>query len=145
MELKDGWGQSALFWAVRNRKLKHVDLLLAAGADHNALDARGKSVLRLAIWRGHTKIANQLIAHGADINAITDIESKQTLLHYCVNYNKEKCVVYLLKNGASVAIKDGYGYTVVQRVAMKDPISDNIRTLIRDAAKTQTAPNVDEE
>tara|TARA_R110002167_G_scaffold154760_2_gene349038 strand:- start:1192 stop:1695 length:504 start_codon:yes stop_codon:yes gene_type:complete len=145
IELKDGWGQSALLWAIRNEKLEYVDVLLAAGADPNARDEQGKRALLVAIVWGLTEVADQLITHGADINAKTGADPKQTLLHYCVNSNKEKCVVYLLENGASVAIKDDYGYTVVGRIAMYDSISDNIKTLIKDAAKAQTAPNVDEE
>ncbi len=144
IELKDGWGRSALFWAIKKEKLEYVDILLAAGADPNARDEQGKRVLLVAITSGFTKVADKLITYGADVNGLTDIYSKQGLLHYCVHRNGERCVVYLLENGADITIKDGYGFTVIERVEMNNSISDNIRTLIRGAAKAQIAPNVDE-
>ena len=49
-----------------------VDLLIEKEADINAGGLAGWTALHLAAQRGHEKIVEQLIANGAEINALTD-------------------------------------------------------------------------
>jgi cytoskeletal protein RodZ len=62
---KNADGTPALSVCVQNEQLNLVQLLIAAGADVNALDARGLSPLAHARNRGFTDIVNILLNSGA--------------------------------------------------------------------------------
>lgn len=145
LEIKDNWGQSALFWGVNNREIEHVGQLLAAGADPNAQDERGERVLLVAMLLRSWQLADQLVASGADLNGMVGINNTQTLLHYCVLKNKRDCVAYLLKNGANSAIKDSFGFTVLERIESNHFISDPIKSLFtRTNEKPASVPIVED-
>jgi ankyrin repeat protein len=127
LEKKDGWGQSALFFAVKNKKIDYVKLLLIAGAD--AKDDYGKKVLLEAVVAGSFDIANQLIMYSADVNGFSGGGKKETLLHFCSIKNKPECVAYLLGKGADTTLKDSYGYTVLDRIDMHEHISEAVKKL----------------
>jgi hypothetical protein len=50
-----------------------VRLLLAEGADVNAMNDSGETPLHYAAWRADTAIAELLLSHGADTGAETDV------------------------------------------------------------------------
>ena len=61
-------GFTALHFAAREGELEAARLLVAAGADVDAIAADGKNVLGLAIYNGHYDLAAFLIDAGADVN-----------------------------------------------------------------------------
>ena len=61
-------GFTPLLFAAREGELEAARLLLAGGADVNAIAADGKNVLGLAIYNGHYELASLLIDAGADVN-----------------------------------------------------------------------------
>ena len=92
-------------------------VLLAYGADPNArtvnslsiIDMGGIVPLNFAIIRGKFEIARVLLDHGAGVNAI--MRNGETLLYYFIRtwdmgeileYNQEKAVLFLVKNGAKM-------------------------------------------
>jgi uncharacterized protein len=66
--------------AARDGRVEDLRQLLAAGADVNAIDARGKTALMVASCRGHTEIVTALIAAGAEVNA-RDSDSNTALIY----------------------------------------------------------------
>lgn len=61
-------GFTPLHFAAREGELAAAELLLAAGAEVNAVAADGKHPLSLAIYNGHYDLAAALVDHGADSN-----------------------------------------------------------------------------
>jgi ankyrin repeat protein len=61
-------GFTPLHFAAREGELEAARLLLAAGADVNAIAADGKNPLGLAIYNGHYDLAELLIESAADVN-----------------------------------------------------------------------------
>jgi len=58
-----------LFAAARSGDVSQIKALLAAGADHAAVDAAGETALMHAAHGGHVAAVQVLIAAGADVNA----------------------------------------------------------------------------
>ncbi|MBV9766577.1 MAG: ankyrin repeat domain-containing protein [Acidobacteriaceae bacterium] len=102
----------ALHAAVRLGQLDQVESLTAQGADVNARDALGSTPLLDAAWSGNTEIANFLLAHGADANAI-HTEARSTPLYYAVIRGRPGMVKLLLGSGARVDLSYREGQTAL--------------------------------
>jgi uncharacterized protein len=63
-------GMTALLFAARQNDLKSAAVLLAAGADVKQSAQDGTSPILVAILNGHYALANFLLEHGADPNAV---------------------------------------------------------------------------
>jgi ankyrin repeat protein len=61
-------GLTPLHFAAREGELEAARMLLAAGANVNAIAADGKNPLNLAIYNGHYELAEWLIDGAADVN-----------------------------------------------------------------------------
>ncbi len=72
-ETTDIFDRTLLIFAVINENIDAVKKLLESGADVNQADKRGDTPLHYAARNGFLKIAEILIAHNADVNAITRI------------------------------------------------------------------------
>ncbi len=102
-----------------------VKFLLDAGADINAKDNEGNSLLSLAVAKGDVEMVKVLLDRGADINW-TDINGR-TLLHRVSStifrrhvdtceYNcADEMVRLLLEKGLVIDIRDGQGFTAFHR------------------------------
>jgi ankyrin repeat protein len=62
-------GVTPLLYAARDGRLDLARMLIAAGADINAVEANGTSPLVVAIINGHIDVAQFLLEHGANPNA----------------------------------------------------------------------------
>lgn len=100
LELRDNWGQTALYWAIRNDKQRTAEILLKAGANPDTKNERGQSILSWVTFPGMIHYAELLLAHDANIYVMNDETSPRTTLHGCVLYNKTECVGFLLVKGA---------------------------------------------
>lgn len=129
LELKDGWGRTALHWAVIYDQPEAVAMLLAAGANPDTRDESGLSAFYHAVMYSRWGTATHLIKAGADIDAFNDARYPTTVLHECVMQNKVECVHYLLEQGASVHIEDAFGYTVLERLQVHPHINEEIRRM----------------
>lgn len=130
LERKDGWGRTALQWAVVYDRPEAVAMLLAAGANPEARDESGLSAFYHAVIYERWEMATQLHKAGAKIDAFNDTRHPKTVLHECVMQNKAACVRYLLAQGASVHVEDAFGYTVLERLQAHPHISTEIRRIL---------------
>nr|5AQB_A Chain A, 3G61_DB15V4 [synthetic construct] len=90
-------------------------ILMANGADVNALDEVGWTPLHLAAW-GHLEIVECLLKNGADVNA-ADIDG-YTPLHLAAFSGHLEIVEVLLKYGADVNADDQAGFTPLHLAAI---------------------------
>ena len=87
-----------LFDAALNGRTSVAKALLAQGADSNAKDDSGVTVLMLAAGAGHTQIVDALLAKGADCNAKAG--DGVTALMLAANKGHTAIVKALLAKGA---------------------------------------------
>ena len=91
---------------------------LSKGADVNAVDSDGFTVLHLAVANNHKNIVELLVAKGADINAKDD--DGFTPLHWTAIKGHKEIVELLIDNGANVNPKgDEFGMTPLHKAASK--------------------------
>jgi uncharacterized protein len=157
-------GESAILTAVYHRQKEIVNLLVARGAtltlfeacaagelerterlmagDRSQVDAfsaDGWTPLHLAAYFGHTKIAEMLLAHGADGTARSRNSTGNTPLHAALAGNHKLVVGLLMGQGADVNAADAAGWRPLHLAAANNNI-DAINALIAQGADVH-APN----
>jgi hypothetical protein len=74
-------GRTALHWAVDNNDLDMTRLLLAHGADANAYESSGLSVLVYPVLRGQDSLKHLLYQHGAKLDFALDFINGKLIGH----------------------------------------------------------------
>jgi ankyrin repeat protein len=94
--------------AARENNLPQVSRLLSVGADVNAKDIYGdRTPLHWACAHGHMQVFNELVEHGADVEA-TDRHGS-TPLHYAISQDHLPVVKALLSGGADILAANNQG------------------------------------
>lgn len=93
------FGQYALSQASKFGHKSIMRLLLANGADINAVDFEERTALHYAANSGHVDTISILLSEGANIDAANS--SQETALHYAAQYNHVDIVSALLSDGAN--------------------------------------------
>jgi ankyrin repeat protein len=106
-------GTAKFFAAAESGNVEEVDRLLDAGADVDARDSQGETLLFYAVFSGSKETVESLIAHGADTNA-TDREGL-TPLHAAAYLSRREIVDLLIRKGAKVNARSKDGATPVHR------------------------------
>jgi len=99
---------SPLHWAAAWDELAACKILLAHGANINAIESKkAMSPLHIAAWTDRPRIARLFLDHAADLHA--EMKGGQTALHLAV-YRSEKAIVkLLLDRGAKTDIFSSSG------------------------------------
>ena len=157
-------GESAILTAVYHRQKEIVNLLVARGAtlslfeasaageververlvasDRSAVNtysADGWTPLHLAAFFGHTKIAELLLAHDADVTARSRNTNGNTPLHAALAGNHKMVAGLLIGQGADVNAADTDGWRPLHMAAHNNNV-DAIKTLVAQGADV-TAQN----
>jgi ankyrin repeat protein len=116
----DADGHTPLWVAVRFDKPDAVDHLLNLGATPDAGGRGADTPLLVATFMGlaRTLIVEQLIAAGADVNAVSH-QYAETPLHYAVTNSNMEVTKLLLKAGADVNAQSSLGDTPLQSAVVK--------------------------
>jgi len=93
-------GYMPLFIAAGEGRSDVVRYLLAEGAEINARDKLGDTALTEAAYYGHVALVNELLLHGADINAIGN---DGTALDIAINRNNAAVADLLRHHGGKRA------------------------------------------
>lgn len=115
IDIKDEYGQNALFKVCEYNKEDIVKLLIENGADINFLNDNGDNILSHACSLGcNTNIIELLIKSGVNINFLsTDGWTPLMCTAYCLDYNNAKL---LIENGANVNLQNKDGNNVLMYI-----------------------------
>jgi ankyrin repeat protein len=130
-----------LFEASAAGEIERVERLLGGDADAaaiNAYSADGWTPLHLAAFFGHTKIAEALLAGGADVAARSRNSNGNTPLHAALAGNHKFVTGLLLGSGADVNTADAAGWRPLHLAAANNNL-DAIKTLIAQGADVNAA------
>ena len=109
--------------------------LLRSGAQPNWANWSGWTSLHLCAWMGNDEkwatVATELIAHGADIDAVDDRCS--TALHWACNEGRARFALQLIDAGANIHIASEHGWTPLHEAAYKG-LADVVRRLLASGA-----------
>lgn len=108
---------NALLAAAKSGNADDLGRLLSAGADANAKDASGNTLLVIAAKNGHKALAERLIAKGADINAKG--RNGRTPLDYAALNGYMEIAELLIAKGAAVNARSNDGSTPLHGAAAK--------------------------
>ncbi len=154
-------GDSAILTAVYHRQKEIVNLLVARGARMtifeacaageververllepqavNDFSADGWTPLHLAAFFGHTKIAELLLAQGADLAARSRNTNGNTPLHAALAGNHAFMAGLLLGGGADVNAADAAGWRPLHLAAANNNL-DAIKALVAQGADVHAA------
>lgn len=111
VESRDWFNRTALHRALERTaetEKEIISTLIEAQINIEARDNDGKSALGVALKRGDTAIARQLLEHGADVEA--ELEGERLLIHV-VRLGNEPATKLLLERGANVQTGNKHGET----------------------------------
>jgi uncharacterized protein len=154
-------GESAILTAVYHRQKDIVNLLVARGApmtmfeacaageververlvaegELNGYGADGWTPLHLAAFFGHAKVAEILLASGADVAARSRNPTGNTPLHAALAGNHKFVAGLLIGAGADVNAADAAGWRPLHLAAANNNL-DAIKTLIEQGADVTAA------
>ncbi|XP_020751129.2 ankyrin repeat domain-containing protein 49 isoform X1 [Odocoileus virginianus] len=90
-----------LLWAAEKNRLTTVRRLLSERASHvNTQDEDKYTPLHRAAYSGHLDVVRELIAHGADVHAVT--VDGWTPLHSACKWNNARVASFLLQHDADI-------------------------------------------
>eukprot|EP00729_Bicosta_minor_P011229 gene11229-14050_t len=98
---RDGLKYTPLHYAARKGSRQIVNILMGEGAEVDALNNKGQSVLYQAVVGGHVETVRALIQRGADSNIKT--KSGITALHFSARSGPIEMVMLLLGAGANTS------------------------------------------
>ena len=98
----DAYGQTPIYYCVRDHKIETVNLMIELGANINIEDKYGQTCLFYAIREGHFDIVELLIQKGANVNQVD--KKKRTPYSFAEKYNLQNICDLLLNNGANKPI-----------------------------------------
>lgn len=121
-EMLGGHGFAAKDSEIPSKIVSIVQILVNAGANCFDRDLQGRTPLMLAVMQGFVEAAKILIAAGADVNSISQPDSKvmvlfrgdgisRTALHFATEAGQKDAIALLLEAGADPNIPDGKGNT----------------------------------
>ena len=87
----------ALFQAVKDINIEATKQAIADGADVNAKDQNGRTLLQLAALKGHKEVVELLIAKNANVNAKN--KDGETPLHSAIQNDHTQTADLLRKHG----------------------------------------------
>ena len=106
---------SALYYAAHAGLETSVRMLLAKGADPNAVGGRYGNALQAAACKGHEEVIELLLGAGADVNL--NGGDYGTALQGAASYGHRRCAKFLIVNGADVNAQSGEHATALHAAA----------------------------
>jgi len=128
--IKKESGETPMMIAIGAGQLSMVNFLITSGADLNAFDSQGQSLITLALKQGNTAIL-KIIMDQSGIGLETKDDKGQTILEKAVAINNINNVKFLIEQGADINVRDGEGRTLLDRVLASG--NQQMGLMLRDA------------
>lgn len=125
-------------YAIEQKKIEIIKLLLRYGADIDLKLKRNKSALLLAVLENDIQFCEELLKIGADPN--TSTTGNVTALHYATNSCYFDIIKVLIKYKANIKAKTALGNTVLHFAASKNNM-EIIEYLIKQNAEIDAINN----
>nr|WP_246198629.1 ankyrin repeat domain-containing protein [Wolbachia endosymbiont of Ctenocephalides felis wCfeJ] len=120
LEAKDNSNNTPLHNACNNGHVKVVEYLIQEGASLKAKNKDGEAPLHVAVQHDGTLEVIEFIL-SRDLSGINDITNNgKTPLHLAIREDKPNTVQFLLRKGASIAVKDKNGKTSLDLAKQED-------------------------
>ncbi|RTE84217.1 hypothetical protein BHE90_001268 [Fusarium euwallaceae] len=132
-------GETALWWAINNRRTDMCRLLLEHGADPDLTPEKAVPPLIESVFANSLDIMKLLVEHKADINK-KEVPGKgwqRTPLHAAIDDGHSDQVEYLLKQGADPNVKDSDDLWAIYTAA-ENGRTDMVRMLAEAKADLNT-------
>lgn len=118
IDLRDGYGMTALLVAIEDGNARTVKALIEEGANIDLRDSSfGKSPLLKAIELNHSEIVQELLDHRADVNQCD--KNGWSPLHRAAEHGNLELVQALLAHGADVKALTNKGITPLMQAFVK--------------------------
>jgi ankyrin repeat protein len=120
---------------------EEVEARLAAGANPNARNHEGRTLLWRAALRGDVHLVRLLLEHGADPDYPLRVKSGETALHAAALQGQDEIIEILLAEGVAVDVASRAGVTPLHRAARQRQGSTVRLLLDRGAVPTRRDRN----
>ncbi|HZT78345.1 MAG TPA: ankyrin repeat domain-containing protein [Vicinamibacterales bacterium] len=130
--------EMTIFDAAAAGEVERVERLVANGAPVNGYSADGWTPLHLAAFFGHPRIVELLLAHDADVAAISKNSTGNTALHAALAGNRKFVAGLLIGAGSDVNAADAAGWRPLHLAASNNNL-DAMKTLIAQGADVTVA------
>jgi ankyrin repeat protein len=122
-KLVDGWGSSALLYAVANEKpgeMEFVQMLLDAKINVHQENEQGDDALAVALRMKRLDLAELLLKNGAEPNRLVGLKGQKRLnrIGSALLNGQREIVTFLIDHGADKNRKDEFGYSYCERLKL---------------------------
>ncbi|KAF5630756.1 purine and uridine phosphorylase [Fusarium tjaetaba] len=136
VELKEGYGRTAIFYAARTGQEAVMNLLLDSGAKADLQDKGGNTPLSLAAAYGQEGCVKLLLANG--VKTDTEDDFRRTPLCYASEKGHDRVIRLLLEAGSNVNWDGDGPYTPLWYAVARDHIT-TVRLLLENGARANPA------
>ncbi|KAL4925444.1 ankyrin repeat-containing domain protein [Aspergillus undulatus] len=113
----DSYGTTGLMWATTRGEIPVVEWLLARNANISAINNEKQGPLYYAVMNDHLELVQNLLTHGAPVNALTG--AGDTMLQLAIDRSTE-LVRVLLDGGANPELESSDGSTAINTAVQQE-------------------------
>lgn len=112
LEVADSRGDTLLLQAAKQNNVAAVKLLLASGANANAMNHQKRDLLNTAVSKKNAQMAELALKHGADPTLVTSVYEGSALI-YATHQGEVEIVEMLIAAGAPLNRVNNLGWTAL--------------------------------
>jgi ankyrin repeat protein len=122
--------------AAQHQDCSVLKILLEHGANTEAVDCLGRTVLHTASFEGRIRIVTLLLLYGANVR--TKSNDGKCAIHFAIEKGRLDVIEKLIANRADVSAADNHGWTPLHYAAEKQSEDVSFTLLLANAKMTRT-------